>query len=284
MRPILGDKPLWLQCIVLAALLVIFLPVAAVLSLLLPAQALQGQALLESLGFELAVSLAFGALVYTHPFRETGFTKASNGWFYLLAALIVLAAVPVTQVLDQWNQNLHLPHSMAATEKWIRDTEASQDKTIDRLLYMPNIGYLLANLFAMAFCTAVGEEALFRGVVQKILIRATRNVHVGVWLGALFFSAMHFQFLGFFPRVVLGLVLGYLYAYSGSLWPSIIAHFVYNGSQVVYFYLHPSAPQPTADSTPMPLVYGLISTVLVLAGFVWMKNLKPLHGPERSHL
>ncbi|HTJ13424.1 MAG TPA: CPBP family intramembrane glutamic endopeptidase [Dinghuibacter sp.] len=280
MRPILGDKPLWIQCILLASLLILFMGVMGAVSLLIPAQALQTQAMVESLGFELLVSLTFGALIYSHPFRETGFTPASSHWFYLLAATVVLAAVPVTQVLDQWNQNLHLPHALASTEKWMRDTEASQDKTIDKLLYMPNPGYLIANLFAMALCTAIGEEALFRGVVQKILIRATRNIHVGVWLGAVFFSAMHFQFLGFFPRVVLGLVLGYLYVYSGSLWPSIVAHFVYNGSQVLYFYVHPSSTGGAA----IPPLYGLVSTGLVLAGFVWMKNLNSLHGPERRHL
>lgn len=282
MRPLFGDKPLWLQCILLALLLIVFMAVMTLVALSIPAQAVQAQALVESLGFELLASLAFGYLIYSNPLREAGFAAPSSNWFYVLAATVVLAAIPVTQVLDQWNQNLHLPHILASTEKWMRDTEASQDKAIDKLLYMPNAGYLLANLFAMAFCTAVGEEALFRGVIQKILVRATRNVHVGVWLGAIFFSAIHFQFLGFFPRVVLGLVLGYLYAYSGSLWPGILAHAFYNGFQVVYFYFHPSGADSSGPA--MPPLYGLASGALVLAGFFWMKNLNALHGPERSHL
>lgn len=285
MRPIFGEKPLWFQCILLAALLLFFFALAAALILSMPASAYQGQALVTSLVCALLPSLTYGWLVYREPLRETGFQPSSNGWYYFLAALIVLVAIPMTQVLASWNEGLHLPHSMAAADKWIHDTENSQDGSIKQLLDMPGPAYLIRDLFTMALVVAIGEEALFRGVVQKILVSATRNVHVGVWLGAIFFSAMHFQFLGFFPRVVLGLVLGYLYVYSGSLWPSIVAHFVYNGSQVVYFYIqqHQVAAHPNPvfdDNATMPLSYGLLSTALVLAGFVWMRRLKPTPWPS----
>jgi len=248
----------------------------------LPANAYQAQALVNALGIALLPSILFALLIYENPWKQSGFGPSSSGWFYPLAALIVLAAIPMIQAMAAWNESLHLP--LRGMDKWIRDTERSQDGFIKRMLDMPTPSLLLLNLFTMAFCTALGEEAFFRGVIQKILFRATGRMHVAVWLGAILFSALHFQFLGFFPRVLLGLILGYLYAYSGSLWPSILAHFVYNGSQVLYFYLQqhqgggPSSPVFDNNAT-MPVSYGLLSAVLVLGGFIWMKRIKPNTWP-----
>ena len=60
---------------------------------------------------------------------------------------------------------------------------------------------------------------------------------MGIILGAIVFSAIHFQFYGFVPRFVLGLLLGYLAYVSRSLWPSILLHFINNGTTVVAMFL-----------------------------------------------
>jgi hypothetical protein len=46
------------------------------------------------------------------------------------------------------------------------------------------------------------------------------------------------QFYGFIPRTLLGVLFGYLFIWSGSLWIPIILHFVFNGISVLaaYFY------------------------------------------------
>ncbi|WP_162852484.1 CPBP family intramembrane glutamic endopeptidase [Dinghuibacter silviterrae] len=282
MRPIFGDKPLWFHCLLLAFLLVFAMALTSVLILNMPSNAYHAQALVNSLIFLLLPALFYGQLVYQAPLQESGFRSPGNKNFFVLAVVVMLVSIPMVQVLAGWNEGLHFP--VAGADKWIHDTEKSQDAFQEQILNMPTPGYLGLNLLVMAFCPALGEEAFFRGVIQKILVRATRNVHVGVWLGAILFSAMHFQFLGFFPRLALGLVLGYLYAYSGSLWPSIVAHSVYNASQVIFFYAqqHQSGthPNPVFDTNAtMPLSYGLISTVLVLACFVWMKRIKTTTWP-----
>jgi membrane protease YdiL (CAAX protease family) len=284
MHPIFGEQPLWLQCLLFAGLLIVTLFGMGAVIAFLPANAYQVQALVNALGIALLPSILFALLVYENPWRQSGFGPSSSGWFYPLAVFMMLVAIPMIQVMASWNENLHLPKALGGIDQWIHDTEQTQDGFVKRMLNMPNTASLLLNLFTMAFCTAVGEEAFFRGVIQKILVRATRRMHVAVWLGAILFSALHFQFLGFFPRVLLGLVLGYLYAYSGSLWPSILAHFVYNGSQILYFYFQqhqgpiPSGPVYDNNAT-MPLSYGLLSTILVLGGFMWMKRIKPNTWP-----
>ncbi len=60
---------------------------------------------------------------------------------------------------------------------------------------------------------------------------------MGIWVSAILFSALHMQFYGFFPRMLLGAFFGYLLLWSGSLWLPIIAHFVNNCVAVIFYYL-----------------------------------------------
>ena len=76
-------------------------------------------------------------------------------------------------------------------------------------------------------------QLLFRGVLQNHLAKWFKNVHVAVWVSAIIFSAIHFQFYGFFPRMILGAALGYLLVYGKSLWLPIAAHCFNNFMAVV---------------------------------------------------
>jgi uncharacterized protein len=70
------------------------------------------------------------------------------------------------------------------------------------------------------------------------LFKATKNIHVSIWFAAILFSAIHFQFFGFVPRMLLGALFGYIYYWSGNLTLAILAHFVNNGVSVLALYLH----------------------------------------------
>jgi membrane protease YdiL (CAAX protease family) len=100
------------------------------------------------------------------------------------------------------------------------------------------VGGLLVGMFVIAVLPAVGEELVFRGIVQRRLYTLVRNPHVAIWTAALAFSAIHVQFFGFFPRLLLGALFGYLYYWSGNLWYPIFAHFVNNGFTLLMLYLH----------------------------------------------
>ena len=102
---------------------------------------------------------------------------------------------------------------------------------------MDGIGDLVVNLIIVALLAAVGEELLFRGSMQNIFLEWTKNKHAAVWITAVLFSALHAQFYGFLPRMLLGVVLGYLYIWSGSLWLSMLFHFLNNGLAVLFSYL-----------------------------------------------
>lgn len=155
-----------------------------------------------------------------------------------LVVLIVIAFMPFDGLIIEWNQNLHLPEALAPLEQWMRDQEQKLAGLTKSLTTFKTTGQLLVAILVIAVIPAIGEETLFRGILQRNFSYWTGNPHVGIWLAAALFSAIHVQFLGFFPRMFLGALFGYLYLWSGNLWVAILAHFVNNGFTVLMVYLH----------------------------------------------
>lgn len=184
-----------------------------------------------------------------------GFKKAEHANMYVLAALCILMAFPFVFWLGQLNQRIHLPSSIVELEnKASGQMEAffKSNKPVDVFVNVIIIGLL------PAFC----EELFFRGALQRILIQITRNPWAGIILTGFLFSALHLQFQGFFPRMFLGVVLGALYWYSGSLWTCIVAHFVNNAVQVIAVSFAPKYINTNPDT---PLLASIISGVAVWA-------------------
>lgn len=149
----------------------------------------------------------------------------------LLGGLLLLVAFPFVQFIFSLNKKLPLP-------TWAVEQEELINTTIQHLLYVQSTPDLLFNLLTIAILPAIGEELLFRGILQTNLEKGLKNPHVAIWLTALIFSFIHFQFQGFIPRVLLGGLLGYLFVWNRNLWIPIIAHLIYNASQIFLQYGH----------------------------------------------
>ncbi|QMW06941.1 CPBP family intramembrane glutamic endopeptidase [Spirosoma foliorum] len=189
---------------------------------------------------------------------------------FSIVVLIVIAFMPFDGLIIEWNQNLHLPQTLAPIEQWMRDQEQKLSGLTKYLTSFKTVGQLLIAILVIAVIPALGEETLFRGILQRNLIRWTGNAHLGIWLAAALFSAIHVQFLGFFPRMLLGALFGYLYLWSGNLWVSILAHFVNNGFTVVMVYLH-QKEMTTMDieSTETVPILGSLVALLVTTGLLY---------------
>ena len=155
----------------------------------------------------------------------------------LLVLVLSFAASPFINFIGELNANMQLPEWLSGVENWMRDTEQKAAELTEAFLKVETIGGLIFNIFMIAFLPAIGEELLFRGVIQRILTNWTRNQHWGIWISAILFSALHMQFYGFIPRVFLGVLFGYLLVWSGSIWLPVIAHFINNAVAVVAMYL-----------------------------------------------
>lgn len=187
----------------------------------------------QSLGLFVVPPLIAGWLFDGHIARYLRLNRNVTGKMVMLAVLALLVSGPFVTLVGKWNSQMALPGFMAGIENWMRAMETQAEQLIYRFIQVESVGGLLFNLFMIAVIPAIGEEFLFRGVIQKIFTRITRNNHWGIWLSAFLFSALHMQFFGFVPRLLLGALFGYLLVYSGSLWLPVLCHFLNNAMGVL---------------------------------------------------
>jgi membrane protease YdiL (CAAX protease family) len=195
--------------------------------------------------------------------------RLGAAWWLGGAALLIICLIPFLSAIVAWNANVHFPAGLHDFELWARDKETQAGDLTKFLTDFNTPSRLLVGLLVIALVPGVAEELVFRGVIQRNLVRLFGSRHVGVWLAAAVFSAVHVQFFGFVPRFLLGLVLGYLYEWSGNIVVSMAAHFTQNAFQLVLLYLAqsrhlPSSFDPDANQAlPWPSV--LLSAVLSAA-------------------
>ena len=169
--------------------------------------------------------------------QALGFRRLSSPWWLIIVALaLMFVSIPVTTTLTTWNEGMHLGGAFSGIEKWMKELEETAQALTDKMTNVDTIGGLLLNLLVIALIPAVGEEMTFRGVFQQSLTRRM-SPHIAIILSAAIFSFFHFQFFGFLPRLFLGILLGYMFYITGSLWTSILMHFVNNGAAVTLYYL-----------------------------------------------
>ncbi len=161
------------------------------------------------------------------------------GWkISLLSVLFIIVILPFTNSLTYYNSNFHLPQFLSGLENYFRDMEEQMAGLMENFLKPRGIIGLIINLMVIAVIPAIGEELTFRGVLQKLLQRWFSNAHWAIILTAFVFSAMHIQFLSFLPRFFLGVVLGYMYYWSGSIQLTILVHLVNNATAVIFYHFY----------------------------------------------
>ena len=221
----------------------------------------------------LGASLAFAGLVGS-SFLGRFFLHRPAWMMVGLAAVMALGMSPVLDFTYRLNEWALVPGS--SLHEWAGALEAQAAAMTETLLRIGSVGDLMAVLVAVAVLPALCEEWLFRGTVQPVLMRGTGNLHLSVWVSAALFSAIHMQFFGFVPRMLLGALFGYLVAYSGSLWPAIVGHFVNNAGVVIAAWWmgeswleHGLEPQPLSSWTWTD--WGLAVVALVALVWAWSK-------------
>ncbi len=179
-----------------------------------------------------------------------------------LAVAIMICAVPGINLLADLNGRIQLPESLASIEQMLKQQEELAAELTKRFLQADSIGGLLINIGLMALLPALAEEFSFRGTLQQILANSqkpTANSHIAIWLTAIVFSAVHMQFYGFVPRMLMGAMFGYVFVWTGSLWVPVIMHFVNNGMAVIAYYIEQSvanSQQLTANNQNIADTFG----------------------------
>lgn len=202
--------------------------------------------------------------------------KSTLRWTTVVYVVVfMLVAIPFINLLSWLNQQIVLPESLSEIEKMMQSSEAQIAILTEKMLNVHSLEALLFNVFLVAVVPALGEELFFRGTIQR-LFSDWKGAFFAIWMTAFIFSAIHMQFYGFFPRMLLGAFFGYLLLWSGSLWVPIIAHFLNNSVAVVFYYLKFNGVKVvdietigTADTLWLGIVSGI---VCIFLGFLIRKS------------
>jgi len=197
-----------------------------------------------------------------------------------IVIILIFSILPFIHWLSQINETMHLPDFLNRIEEWMKQSEEKNMKLTEAFLSTTTLSGLFVNLIMIGVLAAIGEELLFRSVLIRLFREWTGNVHVAVFLSAVVFSAFHLQFFGFLPRFLLGLIFGYLFVWSGSVWLPVVAHFINNASAVVVYYLVNTGHLQTraedfGATTNIPLIVASFAgsvLLLVLIRFIELKK------------
>lgn len=204
-------------------------------------------------------ALAFGFIFFRRQwaaaFRLDRLPAAKN---ILAGAVFLLLSFPLAQWLLWWNSQLPLP-------EWADNMETSTAALLQQLLKMEQPSELIFNILLIGVAPAIGEELLFRGILQQYLQKITIKPWIAIWATAIIFSLFHFQLAGFLARMLLGACLGYLLYWTNNLWVPIVAHLTINGMQVVLPWYNPEMIELAAaeNSDPPNWAITITSTIFM---------------------
>ena len=197
----------------------------------LPAGMVRVLLAIQHIGMFIIPVITFGFITYKSGiWRAFDLERFPSVKLTILGIAFLLIAYPLVNLSFLLNEAIPLP-------SWAGDLESQAEETLEKILTMNSPLLLVINLLLIAVLPGIGEELLFRGVIQKHIGGWIRSPVAAIWIAALIFSAIHMQFEGFFPRLVLGAILGYLYYWTNNLWVPIIAHAFNNGIQVALIYV-----------------------------------------------
>jgi membrane protease YdiL (CAAX protease family) len=191
----------------------------------------------QAIGLFIVPPVILGRLYYGNITEYLFLNKTINSTSVLLVLVLMFLAGPFVNLVGELNSNMVFPEWLSGVEQWMKNSEENAEIITKIFLNVDTTGGLLFNIFMIAFLPAIGEELLFRGVIQRIFTKMTYNHNLGIWITAILFSALHMQFYGFVPRMLLGVLFGYLLVWSGSMWLPILAHFLNNGIAVIAYFM-----------------------------------------------
>ncbi len=193
----------------------------------------------------------------------------------ILVLLLTFFFMILNSGVIEWNKSINFPEFMNSFETWAFNKEKELEKITIFLVSFENNWEFLFGILSIALIPGICEEYLFRGVLQKNFYLISKNIHIAVWLSAFFFSALHLQFYGFFPRMLLGVLFGYIYYWSGSILYPMIAHIFNNFFSLTIFYfsqkglLNENFEVSVNSSPKIPMALIIISAVLFI-GFMYL--------------
>ena len=231
--------------------------------------------LLLSVGVIVLPPIVLAYLISEKPQHFLLLDKKKMNWTDLILVVIfMILIIPFINLLGDLNHQLVLPKMFSGIELWMKTSEEQATALTEKFLKVNTFQGLLINIFLISVIPAIGEELYFRGALQGV-ISDWKGVKTSIWITAIIFSTIHFQFYGFVPRMLMGAFFGYLLVWSENMWLPIVAHFTNNVIAVLFYYLQFNGiKMPDIDSIGIgnTLWIGLLSGGLGILGIYGLKR------------
>jgi hypothetical protein len=239
-------------------------------------RALKWFQLISSVGTFMVPAFLFARSLNYKPTRFLRITQPVQWHNIAIAVILIVVSVPVISWLYSINQSMTFPERFRGLEQKIRSLEDAAAKVTEAFMLAESVPALLFNLLVVAVIPAIAEEFFFRGTLQNFVRMCFYNPHIAIIFTALLFSGFHGQFYGFLPRLALGVILGYLFFFSGSIWVPVTAHMLNNGLALVSAYYEKRHPdlEFLRDNYVFPFYMIILSAAITIVMLVWMNRLR----------
>ena len=221
----------------------------------------------------------FALICYRNPSKFIGFNTRISSRQLLLVLAILILTFPLSGALAELNKIIPIPKAWEIKFKAMEASRAAQEAA---LININSFARYIMSMFIIALLPGIFEEVCFRGGLQNIINRWFKGPWIAIILTAFIFSIIHISYYGFLVRFALGVILGLVFYYSGSLWLSIIFHFLYNGVQVTALYvLNGQGANETKDiEENFPIWAGVIALILIIYAFIKFREASLLKQQE----
>ena len=277
------------RLLILLCLMLVGLIVSTVLLITFDEMGLLGMLTVQDIMTFIVPAIAAMAIFYRRPLHTMALNRAPSWLSIVVVIAFFIISLPAMNWLVAANESLTLPSWMGSVEQWMRTSEDAAAATTAELLDINTIPRLLYCIFVVGLMAGLSEEMLFRGAMLRTMQDSRLGTHAAIWIVAIIFSAIHLQFYGFIPRMLLGVWLGYLLVWTRSLWVPIIAHTLNNCTVVIFSYLTNIGllPEGYGDHIGLPSPGGfpwlaLVSLACSIALALWAHRHFTTLGKSKS--
>ena len=231
--------------------------------------------------------LITAVLVTRLPAKLLCIDKGVDARFLLSAVLTMVLSIPAMNFIIEWNESIQLPESMAGIERWMRASEENAREYMNMMLGGTSVMTLIVNILIVGVLAGFSEELFFRGGLQRLLTTGGISAGWSIAIVAFIFSAVHMQFYGFVPRMLLGVYFGLALVWSRSLWVPVILHAL-NNSIYVYGQWLSERGAFSGDESPFETVgteewlLPLASAIAVAAGIYTLYRFRVKESVENT--
>ena len=224
-----------------------------------------GQGLGSFIGF-IGTAWFYWRIIEKKSWKDLDFEKVPTLAVFGMVVLIEISFMGFNGWLQELNQAVSFPESLKGLEVLLKGMEDKLAETTKFFTDFTSFWQFLLAFCVIAVIAGIGEELIFRGLIMRKLLLGTGNPHIAIWISAFIFAAIHFQFYGILPRMMLGVLFGYFYLWTGNIRVPIFAHIFNNGFAITIMYLHNIGIVKTdlesMDDVPLSIVgFSLIATI-----------------------